>query len=47
MFQWKVSGIFKDLLNIFGVADDILIVEYDTDGRDHDKTLKWVMQIYQ
>ena len=38
---------FKDLLNIFSSTDDILIVEYDVDGRDHDNTLKGVMQICQ
>ena len=47
MFQWKLNKIFKDLPNIFGIADDILIVSYDVDGIDPNKTLKWVMQICQ
>ena len=28
------------------MADDILIVGYGADGRDHEKTLWHVMQIY-
>ena len=44
-FQQKIDKIFKDLSNVFGIADDILFVGYDVDSRDHDKTLKWVMQI--
>ena len=39
MFQRKIDEIFKDLLNVFGIADDILVVGYDADGKDHDDTL--------
>ena len=39
MFQWKIDEIFKDLPNVFGIADDILVVGYDSDGKDHDDTL--------
>ena len=35
MFQQKINKIFKDLLNVFGIAD----------GRDHDSTLRQVIQI--
>ena len=45
MFQCKIDGIFKDLPNVFGIADDILVVGYDGDGKDHDKTLWQVLQI--
>ena len=45
MFEQKVNEIFRDLPNIFGIADDILIVEYDADGRDHDRSLMKVIQI--
>ena len=45
MFQRKINKIFKGLLNIFGIADGFLIVGYDADGRDHDQTLRQVMQI--
>ena len=36
----KIGKLFKDPLNVFGIADDILIVGYDSDGRDHDRTLR-------
>ena len=45
MFQHKIDEIFKDLPNVFGIADDILVVRYDSDGKDHDKTLWWVLKI--
>ena len=40
MFQCKIDEIFKNLPNVFGIADDILLVDYDTDGKDHDETLQ-------
>ena len=45
MFQRKKDEIFKDLPNVFGVAYDILVVGYDSDGKDHDGTLQKVLQI--
>ena len=45
MFQEKINEIFKGLPNLFSIVDDIFIVGYDTDGRDHGKTLKQVVQI--
>ena len=33
MFQQKMDKIFKDLPNVFGVADDIVILGYDADDR--------------
>ena len=30
---------------MFGIADDILVVGYDSDGKDHDETLQQVLQI--
>ena len=47
MFQQKIDRIFKDLQDVFGIVDDILIIGYDVDGRYHNKILKWVMQICQ
>ena len=38
IFQKKTDEIFKDLPNVFGIEDDILIVGYNADGRDHDNT---------
>ena len=45
MFQRKIDEILKDLSNVFGTADDILVVGYDRDGKDHDDTLQSVLQI--
>ena len=39
MFQQKNDKIFKDPLNVLGIAYDILLVCYDASGRDHDKML--------
>ena len=47
MFQQKIGKISEEILNIFGIADHILIVGYDADCKDHDRTLRQVMQIYQ
>ena len=41
MFQQNTDEIFKNLANVFGIADDILVVGYDTDGK-HDKMLQQV-----
>ena len=38
--QYKIDDIFQELHNIFGIADDILIVGYDDDGKDHDRILR-------
>ena len=35
MFHSKIDEIFKDLPNVFGIAEDILLVEYDANKRDH------------
>ena len=40
MFQHKIDEIFKGLPIILGTSDNILIVGYDTDDRDHNKTLR-------
>ena len=34
----NTDGIFKNLPNVFGIVDDILVVVYDTDGKDHEDT---------
>ena len=36
----------QNLPNASDMADDILIVEYDADGRDHDRTMGQVMQTW-
>ena len=45
MFQMKINPIFKGLPNLFCIIDDILFVECDADGRDHNRTLRQVLQI--
>ena len=40
VFQRKIDEIFKDLLNVFGIADDILVIGYERDGKDHDDILQ-------
>ena len=37
MFQCMIDEIFKNLPNVIGIADDILVLGYDTDGKDHDE----------
>ena len=44
MFQRKIDEIFKDLPNVCGIADDILVVCFDIDGKDHDDRLQKVLQ---
>ena len=49
MFQCKIDKIFNDMPNVFGIADDILVIGYDKDGTDHDKAvykvLKWCQDV--
>ena len=39
MFQRKIDEILKDVPNVFGITDDILVAGYEADGRDHDETV--------
>ena len=41
MFQWKKTNY---LPNVFGIADDILCVAYDSTGKNHDDMLWKVLQ---
>ena len=36
MFQCKINEIFNDMPNVYGIADDILVIGYDKDETDHD-----------
>ena len=49
MFQHKIDKIFNDMPNIFGIADDILVIGYNKDGTDHDEVvynvLKWCQDV--
>ena len=44
MFQWKIDEIFNDMLNVFGIADDILVIGCDKDGADHDEAVYNVLR---
>ena len=46
MFQAKHWNNIQNLLNIFGIADNVLIVGCDANGIDHDRTLRKVMQVF-
>ena len=41
----KKDKIFKELPNVLGFADDILVVGYNSNEADHDKTLCRALQI--
>ena len=49
MFQCKINEIFNDMPNVFGIADDILVIGYNKDGADHDKAvynvLRWCQDV--
>ena len=47
MFKRKIDKIFKDLQNVFCIADDILVIGYDSHGKDHNDTHWKVLQIFQ
>ena len=38
------NEIFKDIPNVFGIADDILVAGYEADGKDYDETVWRVLQ---
>ena len=44
MFQRKIDEILKDMPNVFGIVDDILVAGYEADGKDHDETVWRVLQ---
>ena len=39
MFQHKIDKIFNDMPNVFGIADDILVIGYNKDGTDHNEAV--------
>ena len=44
MFQRKLNEIFQCLPNVFGIADNILIVGHDAEGRDHDSGCRYAVE---
>ena len=45
MFQRKINRIVKGFPNVFGIANDILVVRYEVDGKDYDQTLWKVLKM--
>ena len=45
MFLKKIDGIFSGMPNIFGIADDTLIADFDEHGRDREEMLEKVLWI--
>ena len=35
---------FNDMPNVFGIADDILVIGYDENGTEHDKAVYSVLR---
>ena len=44
MFQHKIDKTFNDMPNVFGIADDILVIGYNKDGTDHDEAVYKVLK---
>ena len=44
IFQRKIDQIFNDMPNVYGIADDILVIGYDEDGADHDEAVSSVLK---
>ena len=47
MFQCKINEIFNDMPNIFGIADNSLVMGYDEDGTDHNEAVYNVLRHYK
>ena len=45
MFQQETDEKLRELPNVFGIADNNLVADYDVDGEDHDRMLHIVLQI--
>ena len=43
MFQCKIDEIFSNMHNVFGIAEDILVIGYDENGADHDAAVHKVL----
>ena len=44
MFQCKIDETFNDIPNVFGIADDILVIGYNKYGTDHNETVYKVLK---
>ena len=44
-FQRKIDGLFHELNNVLGIANDISIASFNELGRDNDETVDKVLEI--
>ena len=44
MFKHKIDEIFNDIPNVFGIADNILVIGYDNDRTDHNEAVYRVLR---
>ena len=44
MFQCTIDEIFSDMPNVFGITDDILVIGYDKDRKDHNEAVYNVLR---
>ena len=44
IIQRKIDEIFNDITNVFGIADDILVIGYNKDEADHDEAVYSVLE---
>ena len=44
IYQYRVDGHLEGIDHCVAITDDIIIYGYDTDGTDHDKTVRDVMR---
>ena len=47
MLQHKIDEIFNDIPNVFGIADNILVLGYDKDRADHDGAVYRILRYCQ
>ena len=44
-FKRKINDVLKEMPNVFGIVDDILVSSYDKNGTDHGTNLGRILQI--
>ena len=44
MFQRNINKIFKELPIVFGIADNMLLIGYEGDDADHNRTIRVVLK---
>ena len=44
IFQWKLDSIFLNLENVMIITDDIMVIGYQEDERDHDKAFTQLLE---